>query len=85
MSCRSATSLSVFTGNHDQWSIFKAQFQSLIAQNSAFADVEKLTYLRNLLRGEALHITEQFPLTTSFAIVWASLVEHYDGFLSSRF
>ncbi|GBL75094.1 hypothetical protein AVEN_148833-1, partial [Araneus ventricosus] len=52
-------SLPEFNGNIDNWSNFKAQFDSLITNNSTLNETQKLFYLRSVLKGDAKLVETQ--------------------------
>ncbi|GBN94371.1 hypothetical protein AVEN_227082-1 [Araneus ventricosus] len=48
-----------FNGNIDNWSNFKAQFDSLITNNSTLNETQQLFYLRSVLKGDAKLVETQ--------------------------
>lgn len=48
-----AISLPEFSGNYENWEIFKSKFNSLISNNDDLSSQEKLHYLQASLKGEA--------------------------------
>ena len=84
MSCRSASSITVFTGKREQWPISKVRFESLIAHSSALHDVQKFGYLYCIIYGEVLPIVEQYLFRTKFNVVWNLLIRFYDNLVPQR-
>ncbi|KAF8371457.1 hypothetical protein PRIPAC_77886 [Pristionchus pacificus] len=44
------------------WSSFHSQFQSIIGSRSELSPLEKLNYLRSLLKGDALKLVQSIPI-----------------------
>jgi hypothetical protein len=57
--------LPVFSGNLLEWQTFWDCFETSIHSNNSLSDVEKFSYLRSLLCGEALQIVSGFTLTNT--------------------
>ncbi|GBN03980.1 hypothetical protein AVEN_20945-1 [Araneus ventricosus] len=69
-------SLPEFNGNIDNWSNFKAQFDSLITNNSTLNETQKLFYLRLLLKGDAKLVETQ---EDTFNSLMKELIDRYQN------
>jgi hypothetical protein len=67
--------LATFHGNPNEWVCYKKRFQALIAEHLDLSDPQKLTYLRNLLQGEAYR--QQSPNGT-YSSLWTALQGRYE-------
>ncbi|XP_065894502.1 uncharacterized protein [Dysidea avara] len=56
--------LPTFSGNALEWQTFWDGFEAAVHNNSAISGVQKLNYLRSLLRGEASQVVAGFALTS---------------------
>lgn len=73
-------SLPEFYGAYDKWSSFHDLFKSLIHDNNALANVQKMYYLQSSLKGEAAEIIAGLELTDSnYLTAWDILVERYEN------
>ena len=57
--------LPIFTGNSLKWQTFWDTFQTAIHNNSGLSDVQKFTYLKAQLSGDAANSIDGLPLTES--------------------
>ena len=56
-------SLPIFTGNILEWQIFGDSFESSVHHNDSLSGIQRFSYLRSLLQGDAARVIEGFPLT----------------------
>ena len=56
-------SLPIFTGNILEWQTFWDSFESSVHHNDSLSDIQRFSYLRSLLQGDAARVIEGFPLT----------------------
>ena len=56
-------SLKQFDGNILEWKCFQDNFKAAIHKNPTLSPIEKFTYLKTLLKGEASLVVENLPLT----------------------
>lgn len=69
-----------FSGNYSEWITFKDLFESLVHNNDAFKDVEKLHYLKGYLTGEAELLLRQIPISNiNYVKCWELLKQRYDN------
>ncbi|GBM82212.1 hypothetical protein AVEN_179520-1 [Araneus ventricosus] len=69
-------SLPEFNGNIDNWSNFKAQFNSLITNDSTLNETQKLFYLRSVLKGDAKLVETQ---ECTFNSLMKVLIDRYEN------
>ncbi|XP_045505800.1 uncharacterized protein LOC123702169 [Colias croceus] len=55
--------LPTFSGSYEDWPSYRDMFQSLVHNNSALGDVQKLYYLKSSLTGEAENILKHVQIT----------------------
>lgn len=65
-----------FSGNFEDWSIFKAQFDSLISSNNQLSESQKLYYLQSCLVGSAARI---MSTDDSFQSLLKALENRFDN------
>lgn len=71
-------SLPAFDGNILQWQTFWDSFVSTVHINASLTDVQRFSYLKNQLDGEALRTIEGFALTNSnYACAISLLIERF--------
>ena len=58
-------SLPIFTGNILEWQTFWDSFESSVHLNGSLSDIQRFSYLRSLLQGDAARVIEGFPLTNT--------------------
>ncbi|XP_058456361.1 uncharacterized protein LOC131433782 [Malaya genurostris] len=69
-----------FGGKVREWVTFRDTFHSLIHNNNQLADVDKFTYLRSSLSGEALQEINSIELTAeNYSVAWNALVRRYEN------
>ena len=56
-------SLPIFTGNILEWQTFWDSFESSLHHNDSLSDIQRFSYLRSLLQGDAARVIEGFSLT----------------------
>ena len=56
-------SLPIFTGNILEWRTVWDSFESRVHHNDSLSDIQRFSYLRSLLQGDAARVVEGFPLT----------------------
>ncbi|XP_032669457.1 uncharacterized protein LOC116843272 [Odontomachus brunneus] len=65
-----------FDGAFDEWRTFRDLFLSLIGDNKSLADVHKMHYLKQHVRGEPERLLRHHPVTsTGYQDAWAALCE----------
>lgn len=75
-----AIQLPSFEGDYKQWLPYEDTFRSLIHNNEDIATVQKLQYLRASLRGEALKLIENLPITeANYSVAWQLLSDRYSN------
>lgn len=73
-------SIPVFSGNYVEWSSFKDLFISLVHNNSALDDVQRLHYLKTQLKGEAEQLIKHTPIThANYKKCWDLLQNRYSN------
>ncbi|XP_055590026.1 uncharacterized protein LOC129742190 [Uranotaenia lowii] len=69
-----------FSGNLSEWVSFRDSFRSLIHNNGQLAPMEKFTYLKSSLSGEALKEVLSIELSdVNYAVAWEILTERYEN------
>lgn len=69
-----------FSGSYLDWSSFHDLFSSLIGNNHALADVQKLHYLKNALKGEAAGLVKHLRITAeNYKPAWKILSRRYQN------
>ncbi|XP_071580864.1 uncharacterized protein [Temnothorax nylanderi] len=69
-----------FSGAYEDWPSFRDLFQSVIGQNSAISNVERLHYLRSCLKGPAEKLIRSLNVTgDNYGRAWAILGKHYEN------
>ncbi|XP_018373384.1 PREDICTED: uncharacterized protein LOC108767792, partial [Trachymyrmex cornetzi] len=79
--------LPTFAGKYDEWTAFHNMFHSMIHQNAALPDVQKMQYLVSALKDEAYDIISSLePSAENYREAWQMLIERYDdpGFIISK-
>jgi len=71
--------LPTFAGSFDEWIPFRNMFQSMIDQNAALPDTQKMQYLISSLKGEARDVIGSLEVSNeNYAEIWGMLRERYD-------
>lgn len=66
--------LPIFRGSLMEWVTFRDTFQNLIVDNPHLSDIDRFTYLRSSLAGEALEQIASIDLTANnYSTAWRSL------------
>ncbi|XP_055590885.1 uncharacterized protein LOC129742966 [Uranotaenia lowii] len=69
-----------FSGKLREWVSFRDSFQSLIHNNGQLAPMEKFSYLRSSLSGEALQEVLSIELSdVNYSVAWEILTERYEN------
>ncbi|XP_024889750.1 uncharacterized protein LOC112466093, partial [Temnothorax curvispinosus] len=69
-----------FNGEPEKWLPFKGLFVSVVIDNSHIPDIEKLQYLKTLLKGSAFQLIQHTALTAdNFKKTWDSLTTFYEN------
>ncbi|XP_062538371.1 uncharacterized protein LOC134206659 [Armigeres subalbatus] len=69
-----------FSGRLREWVTFRDMFQSLIHRNRQLSDMDKFSYLRSSLVGEALQEVTALEMTSAnYAIAWDLLQKRYEN------
>ncbi|CAB0037512.1 unnamed protein product [Trichogramma brassicae] len=69
-----------FSGRREDWEGFRDLFTALIHQNDHLSDVERLLYLKTLVKGKAKAALESLQLMGSnYETAWALLDSRYDN------
>ena len=72
-------SLPIFTGNILEWQTFWDSFESSVHHNDSLSDIQRWSYLRSLLQGDAARVIEGFPLTHTNYIQAVELLKERFG------
>ncbi|XP_043267664.1 uncharacterized protein [Venturia canescens] len=69
-----------FSGEYTQWIPFRDLFTSLVINNRALSDVERMHYLRASTTGEAAKLIASMAIEAdSFSTAWETLTERYQN------
>jgi Protein of unknown function (DUF1759) len=69
-----------FHGDYIAWSTFKDSFEAAIHNNARLTKVEKFTYLKLLLKGEAARYTQSLAFTeANYDQAWLQLHDRYQN------
>ncbi|XP_055590224.1 uncharacterized protein LOC129742357 [Uranotaenia lowii] len=69
-----------FSGNLSEWVSFRDSFRTLIHNNEQLAPMEKFTYLKSSLSGEALKEILSIELSdANYSVAWEILTERYEN------
>ena len=71
--------LPMFTGNPLKWQTFWDTFKTAVHSNNSLSDVQKFTYLKAQLSGEAANSIEGLPLTESNYMQALNILEERFG------
>ena len=68
-----------FSGRRDEWESFRDLFKALIHNDAGLSNVEKLYYLKTLIKGEAQQALDALQLTDdNYDIAWDMLEERFE-------
>lgn len=69
-----------FSGDLRDWITFRDSFKNLISDNTQLTDIDKFTYLRSSVSGDALQEIASIDLTAAnYSIAWKSLESRYEN------
>ncbi|XP_023159052.1 uncharacterized protein LOC111591716 [Ceratitis capitata] len=70
--------LPIFSGDPTEWLTFHDAFCSLVNANASLSDGQKLQYLRNCLKGEALELVSSLAVSDkNYGEAWELLTSRY--------
>lgn len=70
----------IFSGEYEEWSSFYDAFISLVDQNNALTNCNKMHYLMSALQGNALKAVSRLKITESnYAIALQTLVDRFEN------
>lgn len=70
--------LNTFSGDYLEWPAFSDIFTTLISNNPDLSNVQKLCYLKTVLKGSAANVIESLSVTNdNFKVAWDLLLERY--------
>jgi hypothetical protein len=73
-------SLPFFEGNPTEWISFRDMFQTAVHNNKGLNKVQKLTYLKSQVRGEAARQIQSISITeANYDIAWSLLTDRYQN------
>lgn len=73
-------SLPEFSGKFEDWLPFHDLFNATVHTNTKLADVQKMAYLRQVVKGEAAGLVSAFPaIGDSYEAAWSALVKRYSN------
>ena len=73
-------SLPSFSGQQDEWELYKQRFSSLIGNKTEYSDIDKLQYLLSTLQGKAAARLHGIEVTgPNFKVAWDKLLVRYDN------
>lgn len=69
-----------FSGNLKDWVTFRDSFRSLIHDNKQLTDMDRFSYLKSSLTGEALQEVDSVELSSAnYSVAWMALVSRYEN------
>lgn len=72
--------LPTFNGRMSEWVTFRDTFKNLIHNDSSLSDMDKFTYLRTSLTGDALQEIASIEISSAnYAIAWDALEETFEN------
>ncbi|XP_062541201.1 uncharacterized protein LOC134209226 [Armigeres subalbatus] len=72
--------LPTFRGSPMEWVTFRDTFENLIVDNPHLNDIDRFTYLRTSLAGEALQQIASIDITAAnYSVAWRSLESRYEN------
>lgn len=67
-----------FSGRYEDWTSFSDIFESRIMQNGSLNDIDKLTYLKSSVTGEAARVIASYKITSeNLLMAWEALSFRY--------
>lgn len=70
--------LQEFSGDSLEWITFRDSFSAAVASKTNLSNVQKLTYLKSLVKGEAARLLHDIVITdANYDIAWRSLSDRY--------
>ena len=74
-----AVTIPTFDGEFSSWDSFRDLFEATIHTNETLSKVQKLTYLKSLVSGEAAGLIRSIQVTEAhYSIAWQILMSHYN-------
>lgn len=68
-----------FSGEYEDWTEFRDTFHSLIHTNKSIDNVQKLHYLKSIVKGNAAGLIKSITTTdANYAVAWKKLKDRYD-------
>ena len=75
-----AIELPTFSGDIQDWVMFRDTFSEMIGRNDSLPSVYKMHYLRSALKGEALELLQEIPVAAdSFDTAWKAVKDHFNN------
>lgn len=69
-----------FSGKYTEWITFRDLFESLVHNNNAIDNVQKIHYLKGYLTGEAEQLIRHTPISeANYKICWELIKERYEN------
>lgn len=69
-----------FEGDFKKWNDFKNVFESLVVNEQAYSNVEKMVYLKQAAQGSAADVIKKFDITErNFDKAWEKLKKRYEN------
>ncbi|XP_065084795.1 uncharacterized protein LOC135707004 [Ochlerotatus camptorhynchus] len=69
-----------FGGRIKEWATFRNSFRSLIHENKQLTDMDRFSYLKSVLSGEALQEIESVELSAvNYSVAWKALESRYEN------
>ncbi|XP_065078145.1 uncharacterized protein LOC135701314 [Ochlerotatus camptorhynchus] len=69
-----------FSGRIKEWVTFRDSFRSLIHENKHLTDMDRFSYLKSALSGEALQEIESVELSAvNYSVAWKALESRYEN------
>lgn len=68
-----------FSGDYNEWTAFHDMFLCTVHNNASLQKVQKLQYLKSLLKDEAIQLLRHIPITANnYEVAWEKLKSRYD-------
>lgn len=72
-------SLPIFSGDYKEWNSFSDLFSCTVHKNSQLTNVQKLQYLKSVVKGEALQLIQHFNITSdNYEEAWDKLEARFN-------
>lgn len=69
-----------FSGDIRDWNDFQNLFKNLVHENASLSNVQRLYYLKTAMKGPALDLVKDFPISdANYPEAWSSLCARYDN------